>query len=87
MSLPDLDRYLQSWRCILQHELVTDANQHLGYHRTTLAHAVGDSFASPQDIIHFVKPVTSLSDGQLGPDPTLWIPRTPDLGRLGHLCE
>jgi len=87
-SLPQLQDFLQSWRCNLQHELADDPNHHLGSQHIALAQAVGkSSFPSPDDIVYFVRPITSLSDGQLGPDTSLWVPRAPDLGRMGHICE
>jgi hypothetical protein len=86
MLLPDLDQYMKSWRSMLQCELASNPNRHLDGH-IELSQAVGNTFPSAQDVIWFVKPVTSLSDWQSGLDPSLWVPCTPDLGRLGHLCE
>ncbi|KAF8342486.1 PIN domain-like protein [Amanita rubescens] len=86
-SLPDLDQFMKSWRRHLQRELTTDPNQHLGRQHIILAQAVDDSFPSTHDIIQLLRPITSLSNGQLGPDTSLWVPCIPDLGRLGHLCE
>ncbi|KAF8689570.1 hypothetical protein AX14_003306 [Amanita brunnescens Koide BX004] len=87
MLLPELDQYMKSWRSMLQCKLASDPNWHLDHGHIELSQAVGDTFPSAQDVIRFVKPVTSLSDCQSGPDPSLWVPRMPDLGRLGHLCE
>ncbi|KAF8730467.1 hypothetical protein AX14_005555 [Amanita brunnescens Koide BX004] len=87
-SLPQLQDFLQSWRHNLQHELADDPNRHLGRQCIALAQAVSESsFPSPDDIIHLIRPITSLSNGQLGPDTSLWVPRAPDLGRMGHICE
>ncbi|KAF8333360.1 PIN domain-like protein, partial [Amanita rubescens] len=87
-SLPQLQDFLQSWRCNLQRELADDPNHHLGCQDIVLAQAVSkSSFPSPDDIVYFVRPITSLSNGQLGPDTSLWVPRAPDLGRMGHICE
>lgn len=87
MLLPELDQYMKSWRSMLQCKLASDPNWHLDHGHIELSQAVGDTFPSAQDVIRFVKPVTSLSDCQSGPDPSLWVPHMPDLGRLGHLCE
>ncbi|KAF8338560.1 hypothetical protein F5887DRAFT_1077646 [Amanita rubescens] len=87
MPLLELDQYLGSWRHDLWHELANDPEHRFGHQYITLAQEVGDSFLSVHDVIHLVRPITSLSDGQLGPDTSLWVPRTPDLGRLGHLCK
>lgn len=86
--LPQLQDFLQSWRHNLQHELADDPNRHLGHQCIALAQAVSESsFPSPDDIIHLIRPITSLSNGQLGPDTSLWVPRAPDLGHMGHICE
>lgn len=87
MSLLELDQYLGSWRCDLQRELANDPERRFGRQYITLAQEVSDSFLSAHDVLYLVRPITSLSDGQLGPDTSLWVPRTPDLGRLGCLCE
>ena len=85
-SLPQLQDFLQSWHRNLQHELVDD--RHLGCQHIVLAQAVIESsFPSPDDIIHFIRPITSLSNGQLGLDTSLWVLHTPDLGHMGHICE
>ena len=70
--LPEVNEYLKVWHCKLQHEL---ANY---WQHVMLTQEVNDSFPSPHDFIHFIRPITSLSDGELCPDTSLWVPHTPD---------
>lgn len=84
VSAPDSSTALAAWRAELCDVLRTDPQRHIGSLRPAAASHISDTFPTQEVLEAYTKPLSSLSDVSLTQEPVLV---TPNLARIGELCE